>query len=61
MNAEQIKQAVREYAEREFPAGWDCATVIICAGKGHAAETLLVVRYPDVSPPSGSRPRISSD
>ena len=50
MTADQLKAAVREYADREFPGGWDGAGVTISRGPGEEPETLII--RPQTPPPS---------
>lgn len=44
MTAEQLKAAVREYAEEAFGDDWDAASVLITLGPAPRAETLMVLR-----------------
>lgn len=46
MTAEDVKAAVREYADAEFPAGWTCASVMVRPVGVGDAQTLLVLPTP---------------
>lgn len=49
--AEQLKQDVRDYADREHP-GWDVARVAISRGLGHEPELLIITPKHQASVPS---------
>lgn len=51
MTTDELKQAVREYADREHP-GWDVASVCVSRGPGAEPETIIVNPSRADGPPS---------
>lgn len=54
MSAEQLKQAVREYAEEHHPET-RCIVVTIDTGAGNPPEVLVVVIRPGATPAADRR------
>ncbi len=50
VTADELKQAVRDYAEAHFPGVWDVASVKVCRGAGVAPEVLILKRYGPSTP-----------
>ena len=42
MSAEELKAAVREYAEEHHSQSWDVASICVSRGAGNEPETLIV-------------------
>lgn len=54
MTTEELKAAMRQYADEHFPAGWEVASFQLCLGRPDRAERFIVL--PD-DPPAAPRPR----
>ena len=54
MTTDELKRAMREYAEEHFPGRWDVASFQLGLGRPDRAERLIVL--PD-DPPAPPRPR----
>ena len=56
MTTEEVRNVIREYAEKSHPQGWRLASVVVDLGRDKPAEVIIVCPDREVAAPSHDAP-----